>query len=441
MTDETRSPLPPEPIEEIVAHWALLEEGWVPDVRLRLRGGIIETVLRDAPDPDAVDLLLPGFHNAHAQSFLWSLRGRLQYADAPEDELPWRNAAMEWARKVDLSTQETTASLAYRDMAQCGVVHVAEMLWIHHDRDGEAHSEPAQVARMHVEAARRAGLHLTLVPTYFGRSDYGQTLDGADARFAFAEVDAFLTHVEAIHAELAGEPDLSFALGAHGLDTVDGDALQRLFAFAAQRGWSFHVPVAAFPRDVERCVEHTGLSPVAYLHSLGVLQERTTLIHALHLSPSDQDLLAASGARICACPTTERDLGAGLRPTRELWAAGVPMCIGSGANTIVDPRVEMLLLEAHERLRLGRRIALVDAARGVRRPSSVVVAWATAGGAAACGRDSGVLAEGKIADVIALRAADKVSTPAEAWDALDRWLYCAVDVQIDGTWVSGVRRR
>ena len=73
---------------------------------------------------------------------------------------------------------------------------------------------------------------------------------------------------------------------------------------------------AARDRGVPR---RARLPPDRALGRHGLPDEQTTIVHATHANDEELDLLAATGARICACPTTEADLGDGfLRVTEVL---------------------------------------------------------------------------------------------------------------------------
>ena len=100
--------------------------------------------------------------------------------------------------------------------------------------------------------------------------------------------------------------------------------------------------------------EH-GCRPIELLAQTGCLTERTTVVHATHADGAELDLLASSGATICACPTTEADLGDGFLPAERVRTRGVPICIGSDSNVRIDPFEELRELEGIARRQTGRR--------------------------------------------------------------------------------------
>ena len=78
-------------------------------------------------------------------------------------------------------------------------------------------------------------------------------------------------------------------------------------------------------------------------------------MHATHADGAELDLLARAGSRICACLTTEADLGDGFLPVERVRTRGIGICIGSDSNVRIDPLEELRELEGIARRQTGRR--------------------------------------------------------------------------------------
>ena len=116
------------------------------------------------------------------------------------------------------------------------------------------------------------------------------------------------------------------------------------------------------PREIEECVAEHGLRPIELLAECGCLGPRTTIVHATHADGHELDLLGEAGARICACPTTEANLGDGFLPVERVMHRGIRLCIGSDSNVRIDPFEELRELDGIARRQSGRRDVLsVDA--------------------------------------------------------------------------------
>jgi formimidoylglutamate deiminase len=102
--------------------------------------------------------------------------------------------------------------------------------------------------------------------------------------------------------------------------------------------------------------------PIELLADCGCLGPRTTVVHATHADGRELDLLAHAGARICACPLTEANLGDGFLPVERVLHRGIGLCIGSDSNVRIDPFEELRELDGIARRQAGRRDVLsVDA--------------------------------------------------------------------------------
>jgi formimidoylglutamate deiminase len=65
--------------------------------------------------------------------------------------------------------------------------------------------------------------------------------------------------------------------------------------------------------------------------------------------------IASNGSTICACPTTEADLGDGFLPAERVRGRSIALCIGSDSNVRIDPFEELRELEGIARRQTGRR--------------------------------------------------------------------------------------
>jgi cytosine/adenosine deaminase-related metal-dependent hydrolase len=111
------------------------------------------------------------------------------------------------------------------------------------------------------------------------------------------------------------------------------------------------------------------------------------------MGESDIALLGSYNVSVCACSTTERDLGDRVGPLRALAEAGCALCVGSDSNAVIDMLEEARGLELDQRRATGRRV--------LHQPEDLLRA-ATVNGMAGLGWDAGVLEPGKLADFITL---------------------------------------
>ena len=272
-------------------------------------------------------LALPGFVNAHSHAFQRSLRG----STAGEDFWAWRETMLAEAGRQTPELVRSSYETTYREMLAAGFTAV-----------GEFHYLGAREAFSAAEAARAAGIEITLLHVAYAR--------GGIDRFRQESVAAYLSEVEAL-----AEAGIRVGVAPHSVRACPADWLHEIGAYAARNELVLHVHADEQPREIEECLAEHGCRPIELLERTGCLTERTTVVHATHANDAELDLMAAAGAMVCACPTTEADLGDGFVPAERLRERGIPICIGSDSNMRIDPLEELRELEGIARRQTMRR--------------------------------------------------------------------------------------
>jgi len=279
-------------------------------------------------------LQLPGFVDAHCHAFQRALRGRTEGSDF----WAWRDVMMETARALQAGRVRETYAAVYRELRAAGYTAV-----------GEFHYLGLEEARAAAAAAEDAGVEIVVLYAAYGR--------GGIDRFRQESVAAYLRELEALRGD-----GLRVGVTPHSVRACPRDWLAELGRYAAEHELPLHVHADEQPREIEECLAEHGLRPIELLADCGCLGPRTTVVHATHADGRELDLLAQAGARICACPTTEANLGDGFLPVERVLHRGIGLCIGSDSNVRIDPFEELRELDGIARRQAGRRDVLsVDA--------------------------------------------------------------------------------
>jgi formiminoglutamate deiminase len=331
----------------MTVYWC--EYAWLPGgaaerVALTVEGGLIASVEVGAvPRGERLaGLTLPGFANAHSHAFHRALRGRT----GGDDFWSWREHMYALAGKLDPDRYLKLARAVYAEMALAGITAVGEFHYLHHGPGGVRYADPNAMGEALRQAAREAGIRLTLLDTCYLAGGIGVEPNQAQLRFSDGSAAAWRDRVGAL------KPDANTVIGAaiHSIRAVPREQLPEV-----DGGGPLHVHLSEQPAENEQCLAAYGMTPAALLAEAGALGPRTTAVHATHLTAGDIGLLGSTGTTACFCPTTEADLADGIGPGRELADAGSPLSLGSDQHAIVDLLEEARRLEHHERLRTGRR--------------------------------------------------------------------------------------
>jgi formimidoylglutamate deiminase len=207
---------------------------------------------------------------------------------------------------------------------------------------GEFHYLGLEAAWAAAEAAAEAGIELVLLHVAYAR--------GGIDRFRQESVAEYLLELEELR-----DRGIRVGVAPHSVRACPRDWLEELGRYAAEHDLPLHVHADEQPREIEECLAEHGVRPIELLDACGCLGPRTTVVHATHADGHELDLLAAAGARVCACPTTEANLGDGFLPVERLLHRGVALCIGSDSNVRIDPLEELRELDGIARRQSGRR--------------------------------------------------------------------------------------
>jgi formimidoylglutamate deiminase len=160
--------------------------------------------------------------------------------------------------------------------------------------------------------------------------------------------------------------------------------------------------VSEQPAENQACHEEYGRTPIGLLSTEGILSDRFTAVHAVHVTVEDIKGLADTGAMVCACPTTERNLGDGIVPVDLLFQRGIAVSLGTDSQAQIDLLEDARELEYHLRLKKLERAVLESPGEGMDSLAHVLLASATVCGARSIGFDGGELTNGRPADFFSI---------------------------------------
>jgi formimidoylglutamate deiminase len=305
---------------------------------------------------------IPAMPNAHSHAFQRGLRGRAErVAQSTDDFWTWREAMYELAGELDPASIERASRAAYDEMAAAGYGAVGEFHYVHHRPDGSPYEDPNAMAKATARAARAAGLEVVLLPAAYARAGPGQPPEPRQRRFCDPTPEAFLARVDELRAWAETQPGVSVGVAAHSARAVPGEWLEAIAAYSEEHGLVRHVHAAEQPREIEEIQQEHGCSPIELLERTGFLGPLASVVHAIHVTQRDIELIWASGATVVSCPTTEGNLGDGHPPLLKLRDAGIPIAIGSDSNVRIDPFEEARELETLARREGLTRHALLAA--------------------------------------------------------------------------------
>ena len=115
----------------------------------------------------------------------------------------------------------------------------------------------------------------------------------------------------------------------HSPYTCSADTLCRAKRLCDDMGLLFQIHVAETQAESDHIRSIHGVSPVAYLERLGLLDDRTLLVHCVRADDGDIALIARRNAKVSHNPESNMKLAAGVAPVPQMLAAGITVGLGT----------------------------------------------------------------------------------------------------------------
>jgi formiminoglutamate deiminase len=300
----------------------------------------------------------------HSHAFQRALRGRTQRrSTAAASFWSWRGLMFALAERLSPAAIFDIARFAFVELAMSGVTAVGEFHYLHHDQGGRPYPNRVELSEAMIEAARQAGIRITLIRAAYLRAGYQQALAPGQARFCDTNLEQVLADIATLQGRYAHDPMVRIAVAAHSIRAVPLEQVVALASYARDQQLPFHMHVAEQRRELAECRDEYGATPVELLARHGVLDERFVAIHATHLTSAEIAALGTARAFVGLCRTTERDLGDGAPETAALLDAGAQLCFGVDSHASSDAFEEARAAELDMRVRSEARHAAAEAPR------------------------------------------------------------------------------
>ena len=313
--------------------------------------------------------LLPGLVNCHTHVPMALLRG---YGGG-HDLQHWLNDYIFPAEaKLDDRCVAAGTALGLAEMIASGTTCIADM-----------YMHTGAVARTVLESGVSANLSCGGV--YFGApEDFSPDACG-DCRNQIALTEEW---------NGAGDGQIKVDASSHAEYTSSPPLWEWMAGYAAEHGLGMHVHVSETRSEHENCIQKYGKTPVALLDQYGVWVNGGTAAHCVWVTDEDMELMARRGITAVHNPVSNLKLASGAARAPRLLERGGNVALGT--DGVASNNSHDLFEEIKLAAILHKGIGLDPTAVTARQ----ALEMATVNGARALGRNTGVIAPGKTADLI-----------------------------------------
>jgi formimidoylglutamate deiminase len=403
---------------------------------LTVEDGVVSAVGEPARGVEVIALpgraLLPGLVTAHSHSFQRAIRGRTEHAVSGQSDFwSWREAMYSAAERLSADDLYEVSRFCFLEMARAGLTAVGEFHYLHRDPSGKPYANPNELDLAVARAARDVGLRIVLLRVAYARSGFNLAPNPRQKRFIESSLDEYLRNLHALAREVP------VGAAPHSVRACPAEWIREIAAEARKQSWVLHLHVSEQPGEVAQCRDEHGLTPLLLLEKLGAVHERLTAVHAVHLTAEEISVLGRARGNVCACPTTERNLGDGILRVDKLLAAGVALSVGTDSEVQISPLEDARQLEYHLRLADLRRAILDTEPSGPGGLGAKLYAIASVGGMRSLGLTGGALQAGEPADFIEVDLDDPSIAGANAEDLMANVVFSLERTALRATYVAG----
>jgi 5-methylthioadenosine/S-adenosylhomocysteine deaminase len=244
------------------------------------------------------------------------------------------------AARLGRDELKTGAAFDYLEMLRMGITTAVEFFYLHDESNDNSFAI--------LESAEEAGIRAVLARCMFdanpGPVRYRESLALYEKNFRELTAATSDSALVEIHP------------APHSVLGTSAEMLQLGSALAHEFDVPMHIHLSDSQNEVDVSNAKFGMSPVARLREVGVLDPYTLAVHVVRVDDADLELLAASGATVVHNPSTNAFLGGGISPLNRMRERGIPVCLGTdaaGANSrqslFEEMRMAALLAKATSR--------------------------------------------------------------------------------------------
>jgi 5-methylthioadenosine/S-adenosylhomocysteine deaminase len=356
--------------------------------------------------------LLPGTVNSHCHTFQSLLRG----LGDDLDFMGWRDRVLyPFSERLDRDAIALGATFAFAEMLRHGVTTCVDFFYL--QDDGNENAEAV------IAAAQEVGIRLVLARAMY---DW----EGAPKRYRETPPDAARRVRELI---VAHRHDVTVTVqpAPHSPHGASPAMIRAGFEVAEAENTVFHIHVAEGQYEGERTLREHGATPIRHLDRLGVLGPRMIGVHCVWLDAEEIALMGRRGAGLAYCPGSNMFLGDGITRIPEMLAAGVRIGLGTDGGCTNN---RLSVFDEMRTCSLLQRVRLLD---GTALSAATAFDLGTRSAAELLGLEAGVVAAGRLADLVALDLGDLSLQPRT--DLLKSVVYAMSAQAVTDVWVHGRR--
>lgn len=348
-------------------------------------------------------IVMPGLINSHTHCAMTLMRNR-------SNDLPLERWLSEGIFPVE-------ANLTYKDVYSGAMLGITEMI-----KNGvTSYLDMYYIHEASLEAISQTGIRANL--------SYGVSTSSKVKELGKQGAEEYCKNF-VINNKKAFKGRVNTSIEVHSVYLVDEPELKLSAQMAKETDTLIHIHLHETETEVENCIKKYGLTPIQVCERAGILSNKVTAAHTVHVNDDDMALLRDRKVIPVHNPSSNMLLGSGFADISKMIEMGITPALGTdgaASNNTLDMFKEMHLA------------ALIH--KGYKHNSSAISAkqilkMATAYGSKALGFDDcGIIKKDMLADLIIVNTDSVNMTPYH--DPVSALVYSARATDVDTVLVNG----
>jgi putative selenium metabolism protein SsnA len=293
--------------------------------------GSTQSILNQFPGAEIVDakgrVVTPGLINLHTHLYSTLARGLTSPAQPPADfreilsSFWWK-----WDKCLDLEDVQLSAELGLIECLSCGVTTVFD----HHSSPNAVLGSLERIAK----AYRNIGLRGSLCYEVSDRDGLETSQNAIEENLSFAK--------------LINSNDFKILMahfGLHANFTLSDDTLREVANRLTDNGISIHIHLCEDDSDNQAVKKLGYTGPAERLDHFGLLNQKSLLIHGVHLNPDQWDIVRNRKSHLIHNPASNLNNAVGIAPINDILEIGISVGLGTdgdGNNMIASANLAAL---------------------------------------------------------------------------------------------------
>ena len=309
-------------------------------------------------------IVLPGFVNAHTHLAMTLMRN---YKDSQENLQAWLSEIFPIEDKLNEEDIYYGSLNGIAELIKSGTTTFSDMYFQQWKT---------------VEAVIQSGIRACIGITFFGDADE------TNRRIE--------TNYSKILKAANNSPLISVHAAPHAIYTCTKETYERVAQFCLENKTYMNTHLSETKKEVDDCINQTGLRPVEYLESINAFSAPAYLAHGVYFDDNELEILKKRNVSVIHNPSSNCKLASGICPIGHYREMGINVALGTdGASS--NNNLSMI-----KEMRLAAMIATVSTMRPASTTPYQILEMATINGARALGLSDkiGSLEVNKEADIV-----------------------------------------